>query len=111
MTNASESIRARDWIAARIPAPPPALSSRLADIVGEDTCESAESLPDLLISRAEELLSHIGNDRSSATDLLAADALITYAMEAAADYSLDVERIASEAAIRLATIPSRDVQG
>ena len=110
MTNAGESIRARDWIAARAPAPPPALSNRLAEIVGEDVCESSESLPDLLISRAEELLAHIGNDRSSATDLLAADALITYAMEAAAEYSLDVERIASEAALRLATIPSRGGQ-
>ena len=107
MTNGGESIRTRDWIAARFPAPPPALATRLAEIVADDVCESAESLPDVLICRAEELLSHIGNDRSSATDLLAADALITYAMEAAAEYSLDVERIASEAAVRLAGVPSR----
>jgi hypothetical protein len=105
-----EAIRLADWIGARVPAPPAALSQRLAEIVRDDTCDGSESLPDSLISRAEELLAQIGNDRSSATDLLAADALITYAMEAAAEYSLDVDSVAERAAVRLSAVLSRGEQ-
>ena len=78
--------------------------------VANDTCESPPFLPESLIVRAEEMLTQSGNDRSSATDLLAADALITYAMEAAAEYDLDVESIAENVAIRLATVASRGGQ-
>ena len=110
METAGEAIRVTDWIRARVPAPPEALSQRLGEIVAEDTCQSSALLPESLIARAEETLTHIGNDRASATDLLAADALITYAMEAAAEYGLDVERIAGSVAERLATVASRGAQ-
>ena len=110
MPTPREAIRLADWIRARVPAPPAALSQRLAEIVGDHTCEGFESLPDSLISHAEEVLAQIGNDRSSATDLLAADALITYAMEAAAEFSLDVESVAERAAVSLSAVLSRGGQ-
>jgi hypothetical protein len=43
----------------------------------------------------------VGNDRSSADDLLVADALITYAMEAAADDCEQLDAIASRIAYRI----------
>ena len=110
MKTSGVSIRVSDWIRARVPAPPEALSRRISEVVGDDAFDSPALLPDLLIARAEEMLTHIGNDRSSATDLLVADALITYAMEAAAEYSLDVETIADRVALRLATVSSRGGQ-
>ncbi len=110
MTNAGEGLHVRDWITARVPPPPPALVVRLAEIVGDDGYDHPASLPESLIARAEQLLAQIGNDRSAATDLLAADALITYAMEAAAEYRLDVDAIAARAAARLAAVSSRGGQ-
>ena len=101
MTSPGTPIRLRDWIAARVPSPPPALAQRLAELVGNDACAGPAELPDSLLARAEELLARVETDRSAATDLLAADALITYAMEAAAEYGLDVDAIAANAAQRL----------
>ena len=102
MTTPGTAIRVRDWIAARQPSPPQALAQRLAELVGEDACNTPAALPESLLARAEELLARVATDRSAATDLLAADALITYAMEAAAEYGLDVDAIAANAAQRLA---------
>lgn len=92
----------RDWIAARAPSPPPVLAERLAELVGDDVCDVPGALPESLLARAEQVLAGVQTDRSAATDLLAADALITYAMEAAAEYGLDVDAIAVNAAGRLA---------
>ena len=99
-----------DWIRTRTPSAPEALSRRLIEIVGDDVSESPSALPAALVARAEDVLADIGNDRASATDLLAADALITYAMEAAAELSLDVDAIASDAAMRLAMVASRGAE-
>ena len=73
-----------DWLASRSPAPPPEMSDRLRGIV-RDSAATADELPKVLIEKAIGLFAAIGDDRASAADLLAADALITYAMEAAAE--------------------------
>ena len=86
-----------DWLASRTPAPPSELSARLNEVVG-DSSAIADELPYALLKCGLELLSNIGEDRAAAPDLLAADALITYAMEAAAD-ARTVEE-ASEAALQ-----------
>ncbi|MEO8577553.1 MAG: hypothetical protein ABI556_12665 [Gemmatimonadales bacterium] len=99
-----------EWIRTRVPPPPEALSQRFSEILGDAVADSIASLPGSLIDSAANLLTHVGNDRSAATDLLVADALITYAMEAAAEYSLDVEAIAERAAYTLATVASRGAQ-
>lgn len=73
-----------DWLASRTPRPPEELSAKLKEIVGDGEC-GAHELSLVLITKAKAALSSVGNDRSAAVDLLVADALITYAMEAAAD--------------------------
>jgi hypothetical protein len=101
VTIAHETVRLTDWLATRVPAPPDALAQRLAEIVGDDSCRPDE-LPARLIQHTEDILRRIGDDRSHATDLLAADALITYAMEAVADACRDPGTIASDAMQRIA---------
>lgn len=93
MSERGESIRLTDWLASRSPSPPRELSDRLKEIVG-DASATVEELPYTLIRSGLEILTTVGEDRAAATDLLAADALITYAMEAAAD-SGTVEEVSS----------------
>lgn len=95
-------MRLSDWLESRSPRPPSALSERLAEIAGDTECRP-EELPSVLIDKAEGILAAIGDDRSAATDLLAADSLITYAMEAAAE-SGDVESVAADAAARISAV-------
>ena len=73
-----------DWLVSRNPAPPIELSDRLKEVVS-DSSATADDLPYALLRKGLEILSHVGEDRAAAPDLLAADALITYAMEAAAE--------------------------
>lgn len=79
------------------------LAERLAAAAGDRTFTNASDLSLALVGSAEILLQHLTDDRTSATDLLVADALITYAMEAAADNCDDVDRIAAEAAVIVAS--------
>ena len=92
----------RDWLELRAPASPPALAALIADSVGDAQCEGA-SLPALLVEKALQLLQSIGSTRDSADNLLAADALITYAMEAAIENCSDFETIAAKAANDIAS--------
>ena len=66
-------------------------------------CEPGE-IATVLIGIAEKILADLGDDRSAATDLLAADALITYAMESAAESRGDLESFAADAAARIARV-------
>jgi hypothetical protein len=88
-----------DWLATRTPQPPAALADRMKTIVGVQSCAESE-LSNALVDAAVTVFDGLTDDRASAIDLLAADALITYAMQAAA-YS-DVERAASSAMMRIA---------
>jgi len=75
------------WIATRTPEPPDDLRERLRGY--EDQCIEDGALADRLLAAAgEELqaaLNQPGRSRSAAFDLLTADALVTYACEAALD--------------------------
>ena len=102
MNEPGQSVRLSDWLDSRSPRPPAELSRRLAEIAGDTECESHD-LPAVLIDKAERILARLGDDRSAAPDLLAADSLITYAMEAAAEGG-DVESIAAGAAARIAAV-------
>jgi len=92
-----------DWLASRVPSPPSSLAQMLSEIVGDETCEPAK-LPDSLITHAVKLLQAIGDDRDAAIHLLAADALITYAMEAAADDCSELSSIAEMALSRISAV-------
>lgn len=80
------SDRARAWLAMRAGAVPPALEARMEaavdGVIDDDTVPAA--LADAARACLREALA-IGDDRAAALHLLAADALITYACEAAAD--------------------------
>ncbi|MEK7239652.1 MAG: hypothetical protein AAB224_03635 [Gemmatimonadota bacterium] len=79
----------RTWLAAREPAAPEALRARIARLVGEHPEWEALPLPEALLAAGEVLLGHVlaapARNRTTAVDLLAADACVTYAFEAAAD--------------------------
>jgi hypothetical protein len=98
--------RISEWLDTRRPAPPPQLAARLRELTADQAFETENDLSDKLIAISADLLKHIGDDRSAATDLLAADALITYAMESAAESCVDIEAIAIDASMRIAAIAS-----
>jgi hypothetical protein len=100
---ASETMRIGDWLASRVPSPPPSLAQMLSEIVGDETCDPAQ-LPDSLIAHAVKLLEMIGDDRDAAIHLLAADAMITYAMEAAADDCSKMSKTAESALSRISAV-------
>src|SRR5688500_19677377 len=102
MSERGTAIALRDCLADRTPAPPRALADRLGSIVGDESCANARDIPARLVGHAERLLRNLGHDRSAADDLLAADALVTYALEAAADDCGDVPAVAQHAMRTLA---------
>ena len=97
------------WLERRAEAAPESLRPRLAESVRATADVSGASLVELS-SRAGErllarLLEHGCGPRSAAPDLLAADALVTYAFEAAAeDESLSAKAIEASAAEAMARI-------
>jgi hypothetical protein len=58
------------------------VSETLRSILGDESCELRD-LPSRLVYHALRILSEVHDERSYAPRLLAADALISYAMEAA----------------------------
>lgn len=79
----------RAWLASRTPEPPSALRARLDELLGDALDRPVSRLPDEAVARAEalvrDMLAQGRTGRDAALDLLAADALVTYAFEAAAD--------------------------
>jgi hypothetical protein len=78
-----------DWLESRVPAPPPALAERIRVLLGADADASADEIHDVLATAAQralrDLLARGDHSRAIAQDLLAIDALVTYACEAAAE--------------------------
>jgi hypothetical protein len=70
------------WLAARRPAPPADLAAAL-DVAGEEDGSLVEVLASAGRARLDVARAHPGRVRQSAFRLLEADALLTYACEAA----------------------------
>lgn len=87
----------REWLAARTPTPPARLAARLSAAIPAGAEFSSREAPGVMIAAAITILRQTiteqsdERNRAAALDLLAADALITYAVEAAAE---DCERFA-----------------
>ena len=100
---------AADWLAARTPRPPDALAARLSTLVAGPA--NNDDVPEALIAAAEHTLRSLlrlnATDRSGALDLLAADALVTYAFEQATDDPETLEYKATAAMRRLSAIAPR----
>lgn len=79
----------REWLDSRTPPPPPALRARMEELLADVLGRSTTELPEQAVTRAGDLVRALiaqgRTGRESALDLLAADALVTYAFEAAAD--------------------------
>jgi uncharacterized membrane protein len=96
------------WLDTRRPIPPPALRARIAAALGEslhsdvsDAVESCLSAGERLV---ESLLRNNATTRDSALDLLAADALVTYAFEAGSDRPRELAARARDAMTRIASL-------
>ena len=76
------------WLDARRPAPPPALRHHLRGLVQDAPGNLPEHLADAGVVLLGRVLSHPEGGRELALDLLAADALVTYAFEAQAEFDI-----------------------
>jgi hypothetical protein len=99
-----------DWLARRAPAPPPALRARLESALGAGLAREADDATEVMVGAAEALVEGLlrgdATSRESALDLLAADALVTYAFEAASASPSTLVASASRAMTRLAALAS-----
>ena len=99
------------WLEGRRPAPPPALAERLRDALADVAGAADESVAERCLAAGERLLAGLlargCGSRDAALDLLAADALVTYAFEAASAEPARLEERARRAMANLATIGER----
>jgi uncharacterized membrane protein len=94
------------WLRQRTPAPPDRLLARIQERLGDRREKDAGAAPELCLDAAEQLLRELiarpSMGRDAALDLLTADALTTYAFEAAADAdAASLATVASAAMTRL----------
>jgi hypothetical protein len=97
-----------DWLRTRVPAAPPALIACITTLLDAHPEWRSLARADAFVQASELLLRRVlvGNaaSRASALDLLAADACVTYAFEAAADEPDSIADRACEAKQRIAAI-------
>jgi hypothetical protein len=78
-------VTVREWVEQRTPRPPAARARRMLEFLGDDVARDVSRTAELCLSAAEralrELVSTERFGRESALDLLAIDALATYAFE------------------------------
>jgi uncharacterized membrane protein len=105
----------REWLARREPAPPAALLARVEAVLGDAVGDSAADATQVCLRAAERLVTDVlrGDcaSRESALDLLAADALVTYAFEAAAETPDTLAATASAAMERIASLAATQREG
>jgi hypothetical protein len=97
-----------EWLSTRQPQPPAALLRRLEAVLGAELARPAAETPEVCLRAGErlaaELLVSNSTSRDSALDLLTADALVTYAFEAASNAPADIDAHAAGAMMRIAAI-------
>ena len=101
----------RDWVGERLPTAPPALRERvsfqLAEAGRAPAGEAAERLAAAGVRVVDSLISTDCSARENAIDLLAADALVTYAIESAAETSGDFAAAMDAMVLRVAAVAGR----
>jgi hypothetical protein len=100
-----------EWIATVEPRPPAALATRLESLLAPFASQPAERAPDACLEAGERLLDELlgsgSTSRGTALDLLAVDALVTYAFQAASDRPSDLDARAARAMARIAALPGQ----
>ena len=96
------------WLDARRPAPPVRLRARIDAALGSALQGDANDVAAACLRAGEELtrelLQENATSRESALDLLAADALVTYAFEAASERPGELAAQCRAAMVRIATL-------
>ena len=95
------------WLGTRQPAAPPALARRIAELTAalDPTRLDAAAQCLLAAERALPVLISADDDsRRSALDLLAIDALVTYAFEAASSQPERIPELAASAMVQLSSL-------
>ena len=96
------------WLDRRRPVPPAALRARIDAALGADLHAEAGDVADTLLAAGERLVRSLldedATSRGSAVDLLAADALVTFAFEAASARPADLSKRAAAAMARIAAL-------
>lgn len=106
---------ASEWLARCEPAPPPALAVRVAALVGDAPTAGADDAVAWCVAAAERVVAGLLREgcttRDSALDLLAADALATYAFELAGERPETLAAVAEAAMRRFGAlgVPASDV--
>jgi hypothetical protein len=99
---------AGQWVAAHAEQPPAALRARLDAILNVESADRDTPVAPALLDAGQELLATILGSgsvhRDAALDLLTADALITYAFEAAADDPSSLDARAAQAMRAIAAV-------
>jgi len=99
------------WLDDRRPVPPPALRARIDVALGDSLqCDERDAFDACLVAGervVESLLRENATTRETAIDLLAADALVTYAFEAASDRPAELSSRAADAMSRIAALASK----
>jgi hypothetical protein len=101
-----------EWLGEREPAPPDALLLRLREALGADAGRDAGDAAAACLAAGERLLARVLHEgeasRDHALDLLAADALVTYAFEAASARPVALPALATQAMARMASLGAAD---
>ena len=96
------------WLDGRRPVPPAGLRARIDAALGHDLHADVADVADTLLAAGERLVRSLldeeATSRGSAIDLLAADALVTYAFEAASERPADLSRRAAAVMARIAAL-------
>jgi hypothetical protein len=97
-----------EWLAERTPAPPAPLAARLHEALGDHLGDRATSAQDAMLATAEGLLAELLTldcaARDRALDLLAVDAMVTYAFEAACESPDTLRARATDAMSAIASL-------
>jgi hypothetical protein len=98
----------QQWLDERTPEAPVALRVRIAELVAQHPEWERMSVAEALLQAGEQLMQDVlaaaPKDRHAALDLLAADACVTYAFEAAADAPVAIRDQADAAMRRIARL-------
>ena len=104
-----------EWLAQRRPVPPAALLARIEAVLGDASAGAADAACEACLHAAERLVAELlrGDcaSRESALDLLAADALVTYAFEAAAETPATLAATSTAAMERIARLGATRREG
>ncbi len=97
------------WFDALTPAPPEGLRVRLSALLEPFAHLPVRQVPEACLDAGEQLLDALlasgSTSRTTALDLLAVDALVTYAFQAAADEPELMDTRAARALARIAALP------